>query len=735
MSTAAAVGTTFDVGVTTLTDVSAVSRIAYDVRDMAEALERHDFLAARRIYQDGKYSPQYDAYGNEMDRLLSLQRMSGSAGEKGIFDEDPTYAFQILGLANAGQSVETAMATQGEYANNYITELLNDYDSGTLGAQASTILVVSMYATHQLWDGLLDCIAVKNGFNPDADKTGKINPRQSFDNFIALYVGAGQTLAPAWEGDMLYELAQAGADLFDTVDHEGEAIVNSDIRQLYQSIQRTVSPADYCRADDQVEWLWLLVNRIVARMYVPMVQMLIHSMKQEDQAHKVRMYALAVVPQLAQCIPSVHRRLKDYLLDNEYDPTKFDRILSLLQQSYDCLGFQCDDVGAYKGDVVAECAGYDKDHPLASFVPKKDVRSLSKADLDILAIDQLLKFPSTTNNQMAQLYYRYGKAAEVDDNDFGYQMMSLQAMADSSEQGKWSPFYNDYVKYFKMDQYHDSAIMAAFDDKNDVLRLHPDQRVAYLTTMMRYGVVPQYMMSLLGLALQICADPDNDKSPVLYWDAFAALYIGSLEGIGDGGSEDDGLMVWGIANNRARQFNTQDDNFRAVINGKMTDLLFAGQSQLERGDCVNFEKTASQTLHLMLLPLIQSTIWYAIRNERLRVGSTDEDLAIGEAMAYSVLPIVSKFDQKAAAVIERNMIRTEGVKPVTEGAQAVANALFKILDDIGWGCTYVGQADGIDACELFDPQNIRSSGSMISRLDTASLFIGMASAMWGVFSS
>ena len=42
------------------------------------------------------------------------------------------------------------------------------------------------------------------------DKGGKINPKKAYDKFIALYVGAGQTLAPEWEGDMLFELAQAG---------------------------------------------------------------------------------------------------------------------------------------------------------------------------------------------------------------------------------------------------------------------------------------------------------------------------------------------------------------------------------------------------------------------------------------------------------------------------------------------------------------------------------------------
>jgi len=374
--------TTFDVGITTLTNVDAISSIAYDIRDMADHLQRNEFLDARRIYEDGKHSKKYDIYGNEEDELLSLQRMAkGWKGETfDQFNEDPSFMFQMLGIADRGDSVEDAIAKYGWYADSYITELLNDYSSGTLGAQASTILIVSMHASHQLWDGMRDCFAVYNGYNAEADQTGKINPKQKFDNFIALYVGAGQTLGPDWDGDMLYELAQAGGENFDRTDGEGEAIVNSDIRQLYQSIQRTLSEEDYCKRDESIEKLWLLSNQIISKMYIPLMQMLIHSMKQEDEAHKVKVYAWALIPQLSQCRPSVHSKLKDYLLDKKYDKRDFPRILELLQQSYDCLGFSCEALGAYKentNDVIAECAGYEEDHPMAGFTPKKDVRTVS----------------------------------------------------------------------------------------------------------------------------------------------------------------------------------------------------------------------------------------------------------------------------------------------------------------------------------------------------------------------
>lgn len=722
--------TTFDVGITTLTNVDAISNIALDVRDMAESIKQGEWVDARRIYEFGKNARQYDQYGNEMDEFLSLQRMAHE-GKEGVFNDDPSYMFQILGMANIGMGINETIATHGNYADAYITEQLNDYDSGTLGAQASTVLIGSMYATHQLWDGLHDCVAVMNGYNAEADKTGKINPKQSFDNFIALYVGAGQSLAPSWDGDMLYELAQAGGDLFGTTDSEGEAFVNMGIREDYQSLQRLMSEEKYCTGEGTLEHMWFLVNSIIATMSIPMVQMLIHSMKQEDQVDKVRMYALAVVPQLSQCSPSIHRKLKDYLLDKKYDRSDFPRILDLLQQSYDCLGFICDDVGAYKEGEVAECAGYGKDHPLASFIPKEDVHSMSKVDLDIIAVDQLLKFPSTTNNKMAQFYYQYGRAVGIngiDDNDYGFQLKSLQDMTKISAEGKWSPYYSEYREYFGRDKFADTAIMAAFDDS------YSDQRSAFIVSLMRYNVVPEYMMGLIGSALQICQEPEDKIPPTLYWDSFASLYIGSLEGTNPSGSDDDGLMLWGLAKNRARQFNTQNDNYGAKLNDEMVDLLFAGQSEAERRDCISFGKSASRVLHLMLVPLIQGTIWYAIRNEN---SATPEDLATGEAMAYSVLPIVSKYDENAASVIERNMIRTPGVSPVSEGPQYVANAFFQILDDIGWRCDYVGQAEGIDACEQFESNavGLKNTGSMFSQPGTVTIFVGLISAMLAILIS
>jgi hypothetical protein len=384
--------TDFEVGITTLSDVSSISLLARDVRDMADAIGSGNYLDARRIYEYGKNSVQYDIYGNVMDEYLSLQRIARAGG--GTYGEDPSYLFHVLGLSSPNESIESILGTRGTYADKFIMQLLMDDESGTLGAQASTVLVVTMYASHLLWRGLLDCASVREGYVAAMNGTGydsRLDPRKSFDQFVALYVGDGQTLAPDWDGDMLYELGQAGGKRFGTVDeYEGEANVNAYVKLRYQEAQRLLADDDYCTRDDQVMSLWKLVNQILSSMRVPLYQMLIHSMMEDaiddgggmgaDASYRIRMYALALVPQLSQCKSSLHTKLKEYLLDKPYDRDDFSRILELLQLSYDCLGVTCADVGAYMDDdgevTVDECADIEYGHPLASFVPKEDVRTV-----------------------------------------------------------------------------------------------------------------------------------------------------------------------------------------------------------------------------------------------------------------------------------------------------------------------------------------------------------------------
>ena len=240
---------------------------------------------------------------------------------------------------------------------------------------------------------------------------------------------------------------------------------------------------------------------------------------------------------------------------------------------------------------------------------------VSKPDLYILAVDQLLKFPPETKNQMAEFYYRYGRANAIDEAGLrpwiwpgissrydsiitSREMVSLQLWlhsyvvfffhiltfvglasttgsigATSLPDGFFTmasativtlalcccclliivavkslfsfeqidSLLHNYTEYFIEDKFTDRAILAAFEDT------WSEQQGAFIVSLMHFNVIPEFMMGLLGLALQVCSDQDNDQSPTLYWDGFAALYIGSLEGITPNVSEDDGMMLWRLA--------------------------------------------------------------------------------------------------------------------------------------------------------------------------------------------
>lgn len=405
--------------------------------------------------------------------------------------------------------------------------------------------------------------------------------------------------------------------------------------------------------------------------------------------------------------------------DKTFEKKDFSRILTLLQESYDCLGFTCADVGAYS-TKVAECAGYEETHPMAGFIPVEHVRSISKLDLDVLSIRELLRFPSTTNNAAALQFYRFGRSALLDDDRLNYNTLSLREMTEATHRKQYSPYYQDIVDYHNNKNYADLQIMNTFGNKE----MLPDQRSAYIVSWIQYGVIVEYMMAVLSISHTECGkdtgiDLDSRvleqiKSPSFFWDAFAAFYIGSLEGVDLGGSDEtiDGVMLWNLANKRAVTFNTLNEGFYAEINDEMVNILYAGQSEIERGDCSNIEKSANDAMHLMLLPIIQNTIWYAIQNQDLQANSTSTDLIVGKVLAQSILPIVKKFDEDAAMVIKRNMVDIDKTKPVPDGAEAVAYAFYHILDEIGWGCKYLGEAEGIGACQA----QVKSSASSIMQV-------------------
>ncbi len=100
--------TSFEVGINTLTDVTAISNIALDVRDMAINLKAGDLLSAQRVYTQGANSALYDIYGQETLDKLTLKSMGQAGGSEWV--DDPSFTFQMLGLSSVQDSVDEAVS-------------------------------------------------------------------------------------------------------------------------------------------------------------------------------------------------------------------------------------------------------------------------------------------------------------------------------------------------------------------------------------------------------------------------------------------------------------------------------------------------------------------------------------------------------------------------------------------------------------------------------------------------
>jgi hypothetical protein len=141
----------------------------------------------------------------------------------------------------------------------------------------------------------------------------------------------------------------------------------------------------------------------------------------------------------------------------------------------------------------------------------------------------------------------------------------------------------------------------------------------------------------------------------------------------------------------AFQFQTLNGKGYPRINSQLEDLLFSGRGELDALECDGSEKTADGINKKMtLVPLTQSVLRYAVQNEKLTADSNLEDLALDEVYALEILPIVQSVDSGAAAILEENMIFENGIDPVRDGSQAVADAVGSAAVSMGIRCSLLG---------------------------------------------
>eukprot|EP00565_Helicotheca_tamesis_P000614 CAMPEP_0185728082 /NCGR_PEP_ID=MMETSP1171-20130828/3562_1 /TAXON_ID=374046 /ORGANISM="Helicotheca tamensis, Strain CCMP826" /LENGTH=779 /DNA_ID=CAMNT_0028396751 /DNA_START=147 /DNA_END=2486 /DNA_ORIENTATION=- len=755
-NTVHAEGTDLGGGIITRTPVNDQARIAYDLREMFENLPS-DPNRAKNVYTAGFNSPLYDSLGNQLPNKRTIQSFSSDASG-GTFTSEPTFLYHMAGLSN-NFDVNT-YDLHYLYADKFVLGALLNPSAGTLAAEAARALNVWMYAAHELWEGLYQCtMASTEGVNMEAlGLTDNAKGAHSIDEFMAYWIGEGQKPGDS-RGYALYALTQQAGELFGTLNPTGEAAANTNIKQIYENEARaSLSTKDACDpGSDTVESLWYVNHSMLSQMYVPLLQMLIHNMLQGDVA-RVKLYAISVIPQVAQCRPSTYRRLKDALIDKDYDTGKKNDVLNDLQSVYGCLGISCKDIGAYQTDVLGACSDPPDSFPMAEYSPSTPVLNHAKIDLDIWNMKLLLSY-GEVSYPMAKYLYLHGKHSHLpiatsDQNARNTIFRTLHSLAISQMRKKALPYFDEFVKYFNDAEYADNIILDSLDLKgrwgdsnSDITGVGTfDQRYEVITKIVQYQVVFIHLLAEMNDAIEDCRNQDiNDNDgDVSSWDEIAAYIVGSMEGSDEGGSKDfnDGQFIWNLGNKRSVDFSTVNEKGYAMVNSEIEDLLFAGKGMIESYDCADLTKVVTRIRNMMFIPLIQSVIRYAVKNEGLSYESNHEEVAEGEAFTLCILPVIRYHDKKGAETIERNMLSPitrsrfdSSVKDgqgtsayVADGPQVVADAFWRTMKKLDLPSKMIGSLAGADPSARGDINggfSMRTFGLVTAMLSISVTVIGL----------
>ena len=380
----AAQGTDLGGGVVTRTDVEYFADLTLDVRDIEQSIASGNNNAALKIYLNGKHSER------EIGDLFKLTYLSTDLANDSIAQATPIFLFQLYGLG--GRSIDlNEISDNAAYADSYVRSAIQNGRS--TASTAALILNVWMYAADILYKGINICQKRTEADSPYMfDIAGG-----GLDEFIALWIGSGQTHGSS-EGFGLYALAEQADRLFiaandangpSSVDKAlAESSVNQQLKLLYQEGASIFSIPDVCTKDnvDTPKKLWSVINRMNTQMYIPLVQMLTVSILEQD-ALATDLYATAVIPQAAQCRPSIYDRLKEELLEGEPNFQRTEFILKDLQEIYSCFGISCSDIGMiakdYAGFNMPACLVARGDAPMALYRPNTDVQPVRDATLFI----------------------------------------------------------------------------------------------------------------------------------------------------------------------------------------------------------------------------------------------------------------------------------------------------------------------------------------------------------------
>jgi len=445
-----------------------------------------------------------------------------------------------------------------------------------------------------------------------------------------------------------------------------------------------------------------MATRVISKMQIPMIQGLIHYIRNTDQLRGI-LYAHAFVPLTKKCNRGTYEYLERRLLDQDrfhFSKIETDAVIEALYSTLDCLGLSCADIGKYKFVDEFNCKDRPANRPFADvYIPDTDVNSVARLDIDIRELEILMDEGAFS---AAADLYKYGRNALDSDS----KTLSLQDLATDSNRNK-VPEYSVYSQYYNDGDYANNFVKSGLL-ASKMPGATIEQRKEIVVKGSQYVVVHLGALTAMHEALSACQN-GRVNDAMADWDKAAALLIGSM------GHTNYGSMFTGLSQERCKEFNTCRGN-DARVNAELRPLLFSGKTEISSKSCNALSESIDDIKSLLNVPLVQSALSYSQTNKHAKKG--DASLASGYVFARAVLPLIEKVDPKAASVIAKNMDLSGRSNP--EEVYSAFKSSYAALDV---DCSMVGKGD-YDACTA-EPTNPETGG------DYAGAVVGILVAIIG----
>jgi len=296
----------------------------------------------------------------------------------------------------------------------------------------------------------------------------------------------------------------------------------------------------------------------------------------------------------------------------------------------------------------------------------------------------------------------------------------------------FSYFYN----YYGTDDYAHEWVTAAFESrqtafsrgKADFSRYDFAGREQVIKKGTAYMNVFMYVMREFEDALDDCESNcmDCNEGSVHAWDEGVCFYAGSIEGQSGASG---GKLLHELGDKRCTNFKTcgqsgTDSEGMAKVNHELMDLFDLGNYQIKTGECALARDTTTSILKKMYIPMIQGSIRYAYKVDKL--GGGEKEAAEGAVFAAAVLPRVHAANADAAQTIYNNMrVGASGTKfaEVKSAFESVYPSLGLSCADIGglWDEAAGAYYPGMEPCGGVGVASAEGSASSVAKAGMVSL--------------